>query len=219
MNKNIRSYLNFSSALLAGVFMVSNVTAQQAGSTGAKASSIPDGWFKICNTDPKSKREICALNIQLKGNTGKPLATVRVVEIKGVKQKGFTIVVPPGLLIQPGMRIQIDGAKTGTAKFQVCTPQACFVEARLGGSLITNMKRGNEMKVIGIGQNGKQVEFPVTLTGFTAAYDGAPIDPKVAAASQETLQQRLQRKAEEARKRLVEEKKPAEGEAAPAQSN
>ena len=64
------------------------------------------------------------------------------------------------------------------------------------------------MKIIGIGQNGKQIEFPVTLSGFTAAYDGAPIDPAQITQNRETLQQQLQRKAEEARQRLLEKKEP-----------
>ncbi|MBA4782175.1 MAG: invasion associated locus B family protein [Rhizobiales bacterium] len=222
MKRLQRSFVaSLCSTMLVALMATHAYAQQQAPATQPPAAGqqpaapvLPEGWFKICQVDPKENKKICAINIQVPGNDGKPIASLRITDFEGVKQKGFTMAVPPGLLIQPGMRIQIDGANTGTAKFQVCSPQACFVEARFEDTLVTSMKRGKDMKVIGIGTNGKQVEFPISLAGFTATYDGPPIDPSLAAESRETLQQRLQRKAEEARQRLLE-KAPAEGAAAP----
>lgn len=206
LSKLIKSLLTIG-FITTGLTAVSHAQNAGNGAAQANANSSQSKWFKICEVNPNTKKNICALNIAIPGNNGQPIASVRVIEIEGVSQKGLTIAVPPGLLIQPGMRVQIDGTKTGTAKYQICSPQACFVEARFNADFINSLKRGNEMKIIGIGQNGKQVEFPVTLAGFTAAYDGDPVDPKVAAQSQETLQQRLQRKADEARQRLLEKQK------------
>lgn len=186
--------------------------APQAASAGPSANS----WFKLCEVDPRSKAKLCTLNFNLIDNKGAAIAQARILEQAGASQKGFSFALPPGLLIQPGMRIQIDGAKTGTAKFQLCSQRACFAEARFDKGFISNLKRGNEMKVIGINQAGKQVEFPITLSGFTAAYDGPAIDPKALAKAEETLQDRLQRKADEARKNLLEKENKEGGAAAPA---
>ncbi|MEP3266091.1 MAG: invasion associated locus B family protein [Hyphomicrobiales bacterium] len=186
---------------------------QAAAPQAASAISNTNAWYKICEVDPRSKAKLCTLNFSLANEKGAVVAQARVIEQVGAPQKGFSFALPPGLLIQPGMRIQIDGAKTGTAKFQVCTQQACFAEARFDKGFISNLKRGNEMKIIGINPAGKQAEFPITLTGFTAAYDGPAIDPKALAKTQETLQDRLQRKADEARKKLLE-KENKEGAAA-----
>jgi len=199
-------------AFSTGVWAQETKPAEAEQGTVAK---LPSGWFKVCDVDEQSKVKICALNIYLANNKGRTVANVRIVEQEGVSQKGFTFALPPGLLIQPGMRIQIDGAKTGTAKFQICSPQACFAEARFNSDFIASLKRGKEMKVVGINSAGKQVEFPVTLSGFTAAYDGPPLDVSALAENQETLPQRLQRKADEARQRLLE-KGQAEGNTAPA---
>lgn len=190
--------------------------AQKAPSPGKPA--VPTGWYKLCSTDPKSKAEICVMNFNVIGEKGNAVGQVRILEQKGAPQKGFTFAMPPGLLIQPGIRIQIDKAKTGTAKFQICTPQACLSDARFKADLITKLKNGNELKLIGINQASKQVEFPITLSGFTAAYDGDPIDPSqlagAAGASANTgsnkLQQRLQQKADEARKRQLDKENTAE---------
>lgn len=213
MTTLFRSFLTYTGFAVAGALFVSGAAAQQNQGTPV-GPAAPKGWFKLCDTDAKTKKQVCALNFSVNNSNGSAVASIRIVEIEGVPQKGFTIAVPPGLLIQPGMRIQIDGEKTGTAKFQICSPQACFVEARFEEDLIGKLKRGNEMQIIGIDQTGKQIGFPVTLSGFTAMYDGPPVDPATIAKNQETLQDRLQRKADEARQKLLE--KGEGGEAAPA---
>lgn len=171
------------------------------------ATTTQNPWFKICEENKQTKKQVCALNIQIKTKEDQPIAQVRVVEQQGAPKKLLTIVMPPGLLIQPGMRVQIDKSNVGTAKFQVCSPQACIAEAAFDANFIGRLKRGNEMNIVGIDQTRKQAGFKVTLSGFTAAYDGDPIDPKEIQAKSETLQEKLQRKADEARKRLLEEQK------------
>lgn len=199
-------------------YMTTIASSQEAKpGAGVPAANVPTGWYKICQT-PKGSKEVCALNFNVIGEKGEALGQARVLEQTGSSQKGFTFAMPPGLLIQPGIRIQIDGAKTGTAKFQICSPTVCFADARFKNDFVSNLKRGNELKLIGISQAGKQVEFPITLTGFTAAYDGPSADPAAlaktaapaAAAGQDTLQERLQRKADEARKKQLEKEKAAQ---------
>ena len=115
------------------------------------------------------------------------------------------ILVSPRLLTDSGLRLQIDNANFGKAKYRVCTPRACIAEARFDKKLIASMKRGKNLQIIGVGQDNKPAGFPVTLTGFTAAYDGPSLDSsKFLAEQPETLQQKLLRKAAEARKNQVE---------------
>ena len=203
------------SLALVATTAISGASAQEKTEEAAATAPAANPWSKICEVNKETKKEICLLNIQVLSPENKPIAQVRVIEQKGAAKKLLSVIMPPGLLIQPGMRIQIDKTNIGTAKFQVCTPQACIAEASLGANLIGSMKRGNEMNIVGIDQARKQAGFKVTLSGFTAAYDGDPIDPKELAKRSETLQQKLQRKADEARQRLLEEKKKEEaGEAA-----
>jgi len=76
------------------------------------------------------------------------------------------------------------------------------IEASLGGKFIGSLKRGSNMNIVGIDQARKQAGFKVTLSGFTAAYDGEAVDPKTLQEQNETLQQKLQRKADEKNRRL-----------------
>jgi len=182
------------------------VFAQDAGSNeqGAAAPQ-PKGWFKVCEVNKQTNKETCAVNIQILNEKNSPIAQARLVEQKGAPAKLFTVIVPPGLLIQSGIRLQIDGKNLGTAKYQICTPRACIAEARFDSKLVAAMKRGQNLQIIGVSKDRKPAGFPVSLTGFTAAYDGPSVDPtKFLAAQEDTLQQKLQRKAAEARKNRLE---------------
>ena len=53
-----------------------------------------------------------------------------------------------------------------------------------------------------INMQGTPISLPIPLGDFAKAYDGKPIDPKVFEAQQKKLQSELQKKAEEARKKL-----------------
>jgi hypothetical protein len=54
-----------------------------------------------------------------------------------------------------------------------------------------------------INSNGAPLTLPLPLAGeFAKAYDGPPTDPKVFEENQKKLQEELQKRAEEARKKL-----------------
>ena len=207
MSRTLKSVMSIA---LGATIAIGGASAQEKTEEAAAKKPADNPWFKICEINKDTKKEICAMNIQIFNPEQQPIAQVRIIEQKGAAKKLLSIVMPPGLLIPPGMRIQVDKSNIGNAKFQVCTPQACVAEASLDSKFIGSLKRGNEMNFVGIDQARKQAGFKVTLSGFTAAYDGAPIDPKALQEKTETLQQKLQRKADEARQRLLDEKKKAE---------
>ena len=69
--------------------------------------------------------------------------------------------------------------------------------------LIANLKKGQNLVVQAINSNGAPLTLPLPLAGeFAKAYDGPPTDPKVFEENQKKLQEELQKRAEEARKKL-----------------
>jgi hypothetical protein len=69
--------------------------------------------------------------------------------------------------------------------------------------LITSLKKGQNLVVQAINSNGAPLTLPLPLAGeFAKAYDGPPTDPKVFEENQKKLQEELQKRAEEARKKL-----------------
>jgi uncharacterized protein (DUF885 family) len=68
--------------------------------------------------------------------------------------------------------------------------------------LIAKMKKGQQITVQAINLQGTPISLPLPLTDFAKAFDGPPTDPKAFEEQQRKLQEELQKKAEEARKKL-----------------
>jgi hypothetical protein len=76
--------------------------------------------------------------------------------------------------------------------------------------LLANLKKGQNLVVQAISSNNQPVTLPLPLGDFAKAFDGPPTDPKVFEETQRKLQEELQKRAEEARKKL-EANAPATG--------
>ncbi|ODN70802.1 invasion associated locus B family protein [Methylobrevis pamukkalensis] len=108
------------------------------------------------------------------------------------------------MLIQPGMRVQIDKNKQEAAKYTICFPNACFAELVVDDAFVASLKKGNNLVLTTLNQQGKGVSFQLSLSGFTAAYDGAALDTEALQRQQQKLQEELQRKAKEAQQKLID---------------
>jgi hypothetical protein len=64
------------------------------------------------------------------------------------------------------------------------------------------MKAGQGLVVQAINSTGQPISLVLPLSDFAKAYDGPPTDPKVFEEQQRKLQEELQRRADEARKKL-----------------
>ncbi|PLX39532.1 MAG: invasion associated locus B family protein [Hyphomicrobiales bacterium] len=179
------------------------------GSALAQDGGKDTPWVKICNTDPKTKKEICLITQELRTNTGQFLTSVAIRELGGEARKTLLVAVPSGMLLQPGLRIQVDKNKAETAKYSICFPNACYAELVINDTLINTMKKGSDLTITALNQQAKPVPFKMSLSGFTATYDGDPVDAAQLKKKQEELQAELQKRAEEARQKLIEEQKKA----------
>jgi len=119
------------------------------------------------------------------------------------------IAVPPGMLIQPGLRVQVDGGTQSEAKYTICFPNACIAEMVIDDTFVGGLKRGGKLVITTLNQQGKARPFDLTLKGFTRVYDGEAIKPEELQAKQERLQSELQKRAEAARQKLIEQQRQA----------
>ncbi|SON55904.1 Invasion protein B, involved in pathogenesis [Hartmannibacter diazotrophicus] len=183
--------------------------AAAPASDNATPGDVTNSWIKVCGEDKASKKVICFIQRELRTETGQFLATAGVREVKDEGRKILLMQVPPGMLIQPGLRVQIDKNKQDAAKYTICFPNACFAELAIDDAFITSMKKGNSLVLTTLNQQGKGVSFPLSLSGFTAAYDGDPLDTAALQEQQKKLQDELQRKAKEAQQKLIDAQKQA----------
>ncbi|MBY0255782.1 MAG: invasion associated locus B family protein, partial [Methylobacterium organophilum] len=153
---------------------------------------------------------------------GQPVLAVAVYVMKNPAQKQEVRVVryllPLGLLLQPGIRFNVDGQAATAGRFAVCFPNGCFAEAGgVDAGVIAAMKKGTTLNVSVQNQTQREVTFAVPLAGFGKAFDGPAIDPKVLEEQQKKLQAELEKRSEDMRKKLEQQQgaAPAAG-AAPA---
>ncbi|MCB1493132.1 MAG: invasion associated locus B family protein [Rhodobiaceae bacterium] len=194
--------------------------AQDNNAAGAKpaapsAPPPPGNWIKVCEKEAASGKEVCVVTQEIHGQDGSFLASagVRLYPDDGEK---FAVIFgfPLGMLLQPGIRYQIDQGEQKSGQFGICLPTGCFAEIPADKATVEQFKKGTDLVLLAISGRGQTVPFRLSLIGFTKTFDGPPIDPKVLAENQKKLQAEIQRRAEERRKKLQEQQ--GSGGAAPA---
>lgn len=183
--------------------------AAPADPQAAQTPTDPTNWIKLCGNDPNSKKEICFVQRELRTESGQFLASAGVREVKGEARRILLLQTPVGMLIQPGMRVQVDKGKQEAAKYTICFPNACFAELPVDDAFVASMKKGGELILTTLNQQAKGVSFKLSLKGFTSAYDGPAIDTAALQRQQQQLQSELQRKAKEAQQKLIDAQKAA----------
>jgi invasion protein IalB len=181
------------------------VAAQEVAVESTVAPSGDTPWLKICNSDPSSNKELCLVTQELRAETGQFIASATVRQITGEPKISFIAAVPPGMLIQPGLRAQIDKGKQHELKYGICFPNACYAELEINADFITELKGGGQVTITTLNQTGKAVAFPMSLVGFTKVYDGPGMDAQAATAKQDELNKALQERAKAAREKLIEQ--------------
>ncbi|MEM9222084.1 MAG: invasion associated locus B family protein [Pseudomonadota bacterium] len=194
----------FGSALLATLMATGNVTP-----AAAQGEQPADAWVKICNSDPKAQKKVCLITQELRTEQGQFLASIAIRETPGEARKTVIASIPVGMLVQPGVQIQIDGGEPTEAKYTICFPNACYAELAIDNGFVNRLKAGGKLQLTTFNQQGKQVRFDMTLIGFTSAYDSEGVDPTEIAQRTEELQKSLEAKALEARNKLVAEQRKA----------
>jgi invasion protein IalB len=188
------------------------VGAPLGASAQDAAAPTPEApWAKLCNADPASGKELCLTIQEIRADTGQFIASATVRTIDGDTKKSLITAVPPGMLLQPGLRVQIDDGEQQEVKYGICFPNACYGELEINDEFIGKLKAGGKLTLTTLNQQAKPVNFPMTLSGFTKAYDGKGLDQAAQQARQSDLQDALARRAETARQKLIEQQQKESG--------
>ena len=173
-------------------------------------------WTKVCGKDQAANKEICYTTRDFgQAPDQPPVLALAVYDVKGDDNRIVRLLLPPALLLRPGIRFSVDKGAAIEGSFEICFPNGCFAEAKVRGPSVDQIKKGASMNIFVKNQFNNEIAFVVPLAGFGKAFDGPPIDPKVLEEQQEMLKQEMQKRAEDERKRL-ESQAPAPAGAAPA---
>ncbi len=158
-------------------------------------------WTKVCGKDEAAGKEICYTTRDFGTDpNAAPVLALAVYDVKGDETKVVRLLMPVGLMLEPGFRFGVDKGANLEGKFQICFPNGCFAEAKVKVATINTLKKGTLMNVFVKNQVNNEVQFVLPLDGFGPAFDGPAVDPKVLQAQQEQAQKEateLQKKLEE----------------------
>jgi invasion protein IalB len=186
-------------------------SAQDASAPAPPPGTPEAAWAKLCNADPASGKELCLTIQEIRADTGQFIASATIRTIDGDTKKSLITAVPPGMLLQPGLRVQIDDGEQSEVKYGICFPNACYGELEINDEFIAKLKAGGKLTLTTLNQQAKAVNFPMTLAGFTKAYDGKGLDQAAQQARQSDLADALARRAETARQKLIEQQQKESG--------
>ncbi|HEX5780128.1 MAG TPA: invasion associated locus B family protein [Xanthobacteraceae bacterium] len=169
--------------------------------------AVPSPWTKFCERDPNANKQVCLVAQDIRAETGQFLASVAVREVEGEPKKTFIIAVPPGMQLQPGMRVVVDRNEPLPARYSICFQNACYGDMDIDAKFIDVMKKGQALTIQAINQMGRTVNYTLVLKDFAKAYDGPAVDPKEIQAQQQKLKEGMQKQADEVLKKLESQKK------------
>ncbi len=160
------------SGLLAGFILSLFVGAQNL------RAAEEDKWKIICQqkNDPQSCHieQRLFLNKSIDGNDKNvgQILSVSVFYTGAEERRPFIVMqLPLGVDLQAGMVLQIDQSPEMKAPFSKCTKAGCEVQSLLTEALLTDLKKGNTLKVgfrpFGI---SRTMVVKADLNGFTRAF-------------------------------------------------
>ena len=165
-------------------------------------------WTKFClkgqpgqAPDPNAK-EVCFTGKDARVESGQPVAAAVLIEPQGAEKKLLRVTLPLGMQLAHGTRLIVDQNQPMTAPYVICFTNGCMADYDASADLIGKMKKGQGLVIQAINATGQPISLVMPLNDFAKAYEGPPTDPKVFEEQQKKLQDELQRRADEARKKL-----------------
>lgn len=159
-------------------------------------------WMKVCGKGPDTGgKQVCVITKDGRLENGMPVAIVQLFEPEG-QPKILRVTVPLGMQLAHGTRMIIDQGQPVQEPYKICFPVGCMSDYPVSDDMVAKMKKGQMLTVQAINMQGTPISLPLPLADFAKAYDGPATDQKAFEEEQRKLQVELQRKAEEARKKL-----------------
>jgi len=186
-----------------------------AGQAQAAAPAAPEmpqliysPWAKFCGkgNDPGAK-EVCFTGKDARTEAGQPVVAAALIEPEGEPKKLFRVTLPSPLQLQYGTRIVIDKEPPISGAFFTCFANGCMADYEATPELVGKLKKGQMLQIQAINLAAAAITFPLPLAdnsgnSFQKANEGPPTDPKVFEEQQKKLQEDLQKRADELRKKL-----------------
>lgn len=171
------------------------------------AAGSESAWTKICDTNPQTNQPLCVVRTEVRSDSGMLITQVTISKVDNADRYRLVAFLPLGVRLPPGMAIKIDNGTPTAAPFTICIPNpaVCVAETEVPTAFIDQLKRGSEVAFVATNPQGTEMPIRVSLVGFTRIFDGQGINAAQAQTQMEELNAALQRSAEAARQRLIDQ--------------
>jgi len=176
---------------------------QGQAQAGEPPQLIFSPWTKFClKPQDANGKQVCFTGKDGRIESGMPVVAAVIIEPEGEPKKILRVTLPLGMQLVHGTRVIVDQNQPMTAPYVICFQNGCMADYEATADLVTKMKKGQGLVIQAINSTGQPISLVLPLSDFGKAYDGPPTDPKVFEAEQNKLQEELQKRADEARKKL-----------------
>lgn len=129
-------------------------------------------WRVQCQPGDGSQQRCVMFQNLVYEESGQTILSVQIGRSATGERPSAVFIVPLGVILPPGVSMQIDGGSATKVDFQQCNRQSCVAPLPLDDTLLSTMKKGLEAQVTFhavVQGNRRPITVPVSLKGFTAA--------------------------------------------------
>jgi len=129
-------------------------------------------WAIQCGEDQTSGKKFCRMQQSLRyKKTGQRLLAV-IIQPQAVEPKlAILLSLPHGLYLPAGTAFKIDDGEENRMLIETCDAEGCYASGGISEKMVAIMKKGEKMLIGFQASNKKPITIPITLKGFTAAFD------------------------------------------------
>lgn len=135
-------------------------------------SETYDAWTVQCaNTmEGEQARRTCQMSQELLQQESRQRLLLFAITKKGESSAKATLIMPFGLLLSEGVRVQIAEKELVRSAYRTCLPAGCIAEFDLPDASIEQLKTADTASVLMTVHTGQPMKTDVSLKGFAAAY-------------------------------------------------
>ena len=143
------------------------------GNFGApQAEQTQEPWLIDCGEAGGFSQGSCRmLQTVVIRETKQPLLTAAIERRPDGSGLSMVLKVPHGLLIPPGMLLELEGQKPEVLRYRLSDATGLFAATPLTPEYLEALQKGETLKVSVATAEGQKVGIPVTLRGFKTAFE------------------------------------------------
>ena len=133
-------------------------------------------WLFRCLKSPEGEVDPCQLYQLLQDSEGNNVAEISIFPLpdSGRAAAGATIVAPLETLLTQQLTLSVDSGEARRYPFTFCNTAGCVARVGFTAEEVAQFKRGNTatLRMVPAAAPDQEVVLTVSLSGFTAGYDG-----------------------------------------------